>query len=67
MKAALLALVLATIAPRHITLGPVTLPAWQVLVLGEALAVAAGAWLAVRVMRRYWARPWPRLAYGGAW
>jgi hypothetical protein len=66
VKAALVALVLATIAPRHVTLGPVVVPVWWFLVLGEALAVVGGAWLAVRVVRRYRARCWPRLAYGSA-
>lgn len=65
MKTALAALVLATVAPRHVTLGPVVVPVWWLLVLGEALAVAGGAWLAVRCVRRYRARRWPRLAYGG--
>lgn len=66
MKTALIALVLATIAPRHVTLGPVTVPVWQLLVLGEALAVAVGAWLIVRCVRRYRAQRWPRLIYGNA-
>ena len=66
MKTVLLALVLATAAPTHVSMGPVTLPVWWFLVLGEVFAVAGGAWLAICAIRRYRSRRWPRLLYGGA-
>lgn len=69
MKLAILALVLATVAPVHVTLGPVSLPVAWFLAVAEVLAAAASTWLAIRLIRRFRSSPRLRLAWipGGAW
>ena len=68
MKAALIALVLATVAPAHVALAPVVVPVAWLLAAGELLAAAGGAWLTVRAIRRFRSAPWVRTARtGGAW
>ena len=67
MKAAVLALVLAGIAPAHITLpGGVTMAAGALVAAAEVLAAAGGIWLAVRSLRP-WFRYRLRPAGGESW
>ena len=66
MKTLILALVLATIGPAHVRIGPAVVPVLWLLAAAELAAVAGGAWLIVRCVRRYRAQRWPRLAYGNA-
>jgi hypothetical protein len=62
VKTLVLALVLATVAPAHVTVGPVVVPVSWLLVLGEVLAGAGVTWLAVRSIRRFRSSPRPVLA-----
>jgi hypothetical protein len=61
VRAAVLVLVLAVLAPAHITLpGGVTMTAGVLVAAAEVLAAAGGIWLAVRSLRpwfRYRLRP----------
>lgn len=68
MKALIIALVLGVIAPLHVTLGPVSMPALWLLAAVEALASLGSVWLAIRLIRRFRSRPWTRsaLVTGGA-
>jgi hypothetical protein len=67
VKAALVALVLGTIAPSHVrfaVLGiPVSVPVTWFLIAAEALAVAGTAYLTARAIRRFRSAPWPRFAF----
>ena len=71
MKTALIALVLTTIAPSHVTFAILGLsfsfPAAWLILAAEVLA-AAVTWLAVRMVRRFRSSPGPRPAFpaGGA-
>jgi hypothetical protein len=67
MKTALIALVLATVAPAHVSIGPVSVPVTWLLAAAEVLAAAGCAWLTARAVRRFRSTPWPRPAAGGAW
>jgi hypothetical protein len=66
VKAALIALVLAVLAPVHITAvlagASVSFPAGWLILGAEVLASAGLAWLAIRVLRRFRSAPWPRSA-----
>jgi hypothetical protein len=72
VKAALIALVLTITAPLRLgvtVLGfPVSFPAGWLILAVEVLAVAALAWLAFRVLRRFRSSPWLRTtcSEGGA-
>ena len=67
MKAAVLVLVLAVIAPVHITLpGGVTMTAGVFVAAAEVLAAAGGIWLTVRSLRP-WFRCRLRPAGGEPW
>jgi len=67
VKTALLALVLTTITPAHIRFTlfgtPMSLPVCWLLAAAELLAAAGGAWLTIRVLRRFRSSPYPRLAW----
>jgi hypothetical protein len=73
VKIAILALVLAVIAPAHITLGvsgrSCAVLAALLLAAAEILAAAGVTWLAIRAIRRFRSAPWLRPAGvpGGAW
>ncbi len=64
MKAALIALVLTTVAPAHVgvrILGcPLQVPAGWLILAVELLVTGTTAWLAVRALRRFRSSPWPR-------
>lgn len=62
MKVLILALVLGTIAPLHVTFGPVSVPVLWLLAAVEALAGLGSVWLAVRAVRRF--RSCPRYRAG---
>ena len=68
---ALIAVLVVALAPVHVHLAvpgvSVSVPAAALILTAEILAAAAGLWLAVRVIRRYRSRRWPRLLYGSAW
>jgi hypothetical protein len=69
VKLGILALVLATAAPAHVRLGPVSLPVAVFLIAAEVLAAVASTCLAIRLIRRFRSSPWlrPALITGGAW
>ena len=64
MKTALIALVLTTVAPSHVTFAvlglAVSLPVAGLILAAEVLAVAGTGWLIFRTLRRFRSSPFPR-------
>ncbi len=72
MNAALIGLVLAVIAPVHVTGAlagfPVSFPAGWIILTAEVLVAGALSCLAIRVLRGFRSSPFPRpVPRGGAW
>jgi hypothetical protein len=61
---ALLAILIAALAPAHIRFAvagvPVSVPAAWLILAAELLAAAVTAWLVVRAIRRFRSAPWLR-------
>ena len=64
MKTAILALVLTTAAPSHVTFASLgltaSLPVGGLILAAEVLAATATGWLAVRALGRFRSSPYPR-------
>jgi hypothetical protein len=64
MKAAILALVLTTVAPSHVTFAVLGLtalvPVASLILSAEVLAAVVTSWLAVRILRQFRSAPWLR-------